>query len=294
MSEILVITKLTKDYGQGRGLFDFDMYLKSGEIVGLLGPNGAGKSTLLKMLTKHTRPTSGEIRFLGNNFNQDLSDLNMFDKIGFMPSEGGVLQDLNTVELFKYWSRFFTTDLSSRFTKFVGELKIDTKTVIKKLSFGNRKKVAFLFSILHSPILIILDEPTAGLDPMMQKVVLSVLSDLAKNGSTVFLSSHTLSEVQSICDRLYILREGKLVYTGTTKQVLTQAKKELTIINCSKEIAQKILKNSDEDESEWVGADLVIYTLEPQKIVSEIILPAGLEFYIERPTLEKTFSKFYE
>lgn len=290
----LTTIKLTKDYGEYRGIFDLDITLDSGEIVGLLGPNGAGKSTLLKMLTKHTKPTSGTIKLFDKDFDSDVASLSFFEMVGFMPSEGGIIQELNTIQLFNYWKRFYRVDFKDRFFELLEILKIDSKTEIRNLSFGNRKKVSFLFAILHSPKLIMLDEPTAGLDPLMQKSVLAILSSLASAGSTVFLSSHTLSEVQSICDRLYILRDGRLVFSGLTRDAISKAEKEILVVNCTKDLASKIQKYKEVSSFEWIGIDFLAYTTEPNIILNDLLLNSGAEFYVERPTLEKTFRKFYE
>lgn len=294
MSTILKTKQLTKDYGEGKGLFNLDLELKSAEIVGLLGPNGAGKTTLIKMLTKHIKPTSGDVEFLNNQYNGDVAELENFINLGFMPSEGGLSLELNAESTYNYFQKFFEADLKERFFSLCKILKIDTKTQIKKLSFGNRKKVAFLFAMLHSPKLVILDEPTAGLDPFMQKTVLNLLEEESNKGACVFLSSHTLSEVQSICDRLYILKEGKLVFKGTTIDATKQTLKEIIVLNYKKDLIAKVKAVKEVESVSEIGNDLLIYTNNANKIVKEFLIPLNLEFYIERPTLEKTFSKFYE
>lgn len=201
--------KLTKYYGKTLGIKDLDLAVQEGEILGFVGPNGAGKSTTVRVLLSLIYATSGSATIFGKDVVQYGPEIRQ--DIGYLPSEVFYYDNMRAIDLLKYSASFYKKDCTKRIKELSEVLKLDLKKKIDDLSYGNRKKVGIVQGLLHSPKLIILDEPTGGLDPLMQKNFFDLLREENKKGATIFFSSHILSEVQKLCDRVAIIKEGQLV-----------------------------------------------------------------------------------
>jgi ABC-2 type transport system ATP-binding protein len=220
-------TRLTKDYGDGRGLFELDLKVQRGEILGFLGPNGAGKSTTMRLLLDLIRPTSGSAKLLGLDSQAD--SLEIRRRVGFLPGElalypsltGGAMLDY-LAELHGGVERRVRDDLAERFDADLGRR-------IRELSTGNRQKLGLIQAFMHEPELLILDEPIAGLDPLVQQSFHALLREVAAQGRTVFLSSHTLSEVERAADRVAILRRGRLDVVDSLERLREVAVRRLEV-----------------------------------------------------------------
>lgn len=214
-----------KYYGKHRGVEDLSLEVKIGEIYGFVGPNGAGKSTTIRSLLGMLRPTSGEL-FL---FDRPCTDRNLSeekDRIGYLPSENHYYDRLRVRELFEYAAGYHKKDCSAKIAELCEMLSLDTSRLIEDLSFGNNKKVGIVLALMHEPELLILDEPTVGLDPLMQNRFYDLIRKEKARGATVFFSSHILSEVQRLCDRVGIIKEGRLIDEQDVKELRqTQYKK---------------------------------------------------------------------
>ena len=200
---------LSKYYGKSRGIIDIELQIEPGEIFGFIGPNGAGKSTTIRTLLGLIFPSSGSGRIFGLDIVKDSKEIKK--QIGFMPSEVQYYDKMTVQELLDYSARFFETDCSSRIVELSEIFDLDLHRKIIDLSRGNQKKVSILQSLIHQPPLLILDEPTSGLDPLMQAKFFDILKEENSKGTTIFFSSHTLSEVQKMCRRVGIIKEGKIV-----------------------------------------------------------------------------------
>ncbi len=200
---------LTKYYGRARGIVDLDLMIEPGEIFGFIGPNGAGKSTTIRTLLGLILPTSGTGRIFGLDIVKDTKEIKK--QIGFMPSEVHYYEKMDVHELLRYSANFYEKDCDSRIMELADIFDLDLGRKIIDLSRGNQKKVAILQSLIHQPPLLILDEPTSGLDPLMQARFFDVLREENSRDTTIFFSSHTLSEVQKMCRRVGIIKEGKIV-----------------------------------------------------------------------------------
>jgi ABC-2 type transport system ATP-binding protein len=209
---VIQIKGLTKEYktnsGPFRALDSLDLQVEPGEIFGYLGPNGAGKTTTIRMLLDLIRPTSGTATILGMDAQTDSVALHR--RIGFMPGELALWDSEKSVNIIKYFARVrgnvdmnYVNELSQR-------LQFDPTKKVRDYSSGNKRKLGLILALMHKPELLILDEPTSGLDPLMQQTFNHMMREIQNEGRTVFLSSHLLSEVQSICDRVGILRNGQL------------------------------------------------------------------------------------
>ena len=223
----IATTGLSKHYGSARGLFELDLEIERGEIFGFLGPNGAGKSTTMRLLLDLIRPTSGSARVLGLDSRRDSVEIRR--RVGFLPGELALHSRLTGRANLEYLAqlrggidRRVRDSLAERF-----DAELDRP--VRQLSTGNRQKLGLIQAFMHEPELLILDEPIAGLDPLVQRSFHELLGEVTAQGGTVFLSSHTLSEVERVTDRLAILREGRLVVVDSLENLRKVAVQRLEI-----------------------------------------------------------------
>ncbi|UPM53943.1 ABC transporter ATP-binding protein [Gottfriedia acidiceleris] len=203
------INNLTKTYGNSRGITDISFNIEEGEIFGFIGPNGAGKSTTIRTLLSLIYPTSGSAKIFGKDCVQFAPEIKK--EIGYLPSEVFYYDNMKVMDLLKYSASFYKKDCTKRIKELAEVMDLDLTKKIDDLSLGNKKKVGIVQGLLHEPKLIILDEPTSGLDPLMQQRFFDLLEEENKKGATILFSSHILSEVQRLCDRVAIIKEGKIV-----------------------------------------------------------------------------------
>ncbi|MGL4971877.1 MAG: ABC transporter ATP-binding protein [Culicoidibacterales bacterium] len=212
--EIVVQTeKLTKMYGKQRGISDVDLTIYQGEIFGFIGPNGAGKSTTIRTLLSLIYPTSGSAKIFGLDTIEGHEAI--LQQVGYLPAEVFYYDHMKVKDLLKYAASFYHQDCSKRINELANRLDLDLNRKIADLSLGNKKKVGIIQGLLHEPELIILDEPTSGLDPLMQNTFFEIIREEQQRGATVFFSSHILSEVQKLCDRVAIIKDGRIIKIET-------------------------------------------------------------------------------
>ena len=219
---VIETQKLTKYYGKSCGISDLNLEIREGEIFGFIGPNGAGKSTTIRTLLGLIFPTSGSGRILGLDIVKDSKAIKKH--IGFMPSDVNYYDKMDVEELLNYSADFYGMDCSKRIHELSEIFSLDLHRKILDLSQGNKKKVSILQCLIHSPQLLILDEPTSGLDPLMQAKFFDILKAEHEKGTTVFFSSHTLSEVQKMCKRVGKIKDGTII---ATEDIETLRKKQL-------------------------------------------------------------------
>ena len=206
---VIEIKNLTKSYGKARGITDISFNVEEGEIFGFIGPNGAGKSTTIRTLLSLIYPTSGSATIFGKDCIQFAPEIKR--EIGYLPSEVFYYDNMKVKDLLKYSASFYKKDCSKRIKEVAEIMNLDLNKKIDDLSLGNKKKVGIVQGLLHEQKLIILDEPTSGLDPLMQQKFFDLLETENKKGATILFSSHILSEVQRLCNRVAIIKEGKIV-----------------------------------------------------------------------------------
>lgn len=204
--------QLTKYYGKIRGITDLSLAVKQGEFFGFIGPNGAGKSTTIRLLMGLIHPTSGTSRLLGMDVARNQSKIR--ENIGYIPSEAMFYSGTSVQEILKLSARLRKKDCSREAQILCERLQLDPSRKTDDLSLGNRKKTAIVCALQHRPELCIFDEPTSGLDPLIQKEFFQILKERNREGATIFLSSHILSEVQEYCGRAAIIREGRMAACG--------------------------------------------------------------------------------
>ncbi|MGG1480901.1 ABC transporter ATP-binding protein [Bacillus smithii] len=206
---VIEINHLTKTYGKARGITDISFTVEQGEIFGFIGPNGAGKSTTIRTLLSLIYPTSGNAKIFGKDCIKYAPEIKK--DIGYLPSEVFYYDNMKVIDLLKYSASFYKKDCSKRMKELAEIMDLDLNKKIDDLSLGNKKKVGIVQALLHEPKLIILDEPTSGLDPLMQQKFFELLEEENRKGATILYSSHILSEVQRLCDRVAIIKEGKII-----------------------------------------------------------------------------------
>jgi len=289
MSEI-EIKNLTKYYGKARGIIDVSLAVEDGEIFGFIGPNGAGKSTTIRLLCSLIYPSSGSATIFGKDVIKHGPEIR--EEIGYLPGEVFYYDRMKVIDLLKYSASFYNKDCTKRLHELAEIMELDLKRRIDDLSYGNKKKVGIVQGLLHQPKILFLDEPTSGLDPLMQQKFFNLVREENERGATVFFSSHILAEVQRICNRVAIIREGEIVKVEDIKTLQKENYKKINI--AADEIDEKQfdvegvsnLAKSDHTISFFYKGDINVIT----KIVSANIIN---DVSIEEPTLEEIFMHYY-
>jgi len=289
---VIEIKNLTKSYGKARGITDVSFNVEKGEIFGFIGPNGAGKSTTIRTILSLIYPTSGSATIFGKDCIEFGPDIRK--EIGYLPSEIFYYDNMKVIDLLKYSASFYKKDCSKRITELAQIMDLDLNKKIDDLSFGNKKKVGIVQGLLHSPKLIILDEPTSGLDPLMQQKFFELLEEENKKGATILLSSHILSEVQRLCTRVAIIKEGKIIKLDKISTLQENNHKKFKI-----EMKLKI----DENYFNFSG----VTNLEIKGNIINFLFSGNINFimkkiseieienlWIEEPDLEEIFMHYYE
>lgn len=285
------IKNLTKVYGKNRGIQDINISIKEGEIYGFIGPNGAGKSTTIKTLLNFIYPTSGEALIFGMDSVKESEKIK--EHIGYVPSEVRYYDDVKVKDIIKYAQSFYTKSNKEYIDRICNELELDMNKKMGELSLGNKKKVAIAQSLINNPKLLILDEPTNGLDPLMQKKLFKILIEEKEKGNTVFLSSHNLVEVQNLCDRVCVIKEGKIVDIIEIEKSKTELKLKVTL-SSSDITDDTILNLSDKIVDKNGNLYTFIYSKNIDSLVKELANYKIDELLIEKENLEDAFLNYYE
>ena len=230
MSHAIKIDNLTKYYGKSRGIENVNLIVPEGTFYGFIGPNGAGKSTTIRTLLGLIDATSGEAAVLGYDIKKDKNKI--LSEVGYLPSEVGFYTGMKVSEILKFSRQLRKSDCKKEADSLCERLQLDTSRKIEELSFGNRKKVAIVCALQHNPELLILDEPTGGLDPLMQKEFFSILRERNEEGATIFLSSHILSEIQRNCTHAAIIREGSIIVSDRVEVLAKTSAKRVSVHGC--------------------------------------------------------------
>ena len=220
--------RLTKFYGSNRGVEDLDLDVYEGEVFGFLGPNGAGKSTTINLLMDQIRPTSGRAIVLGQDSHADHVPIHA--RVGFLPGELALYERLTGREMLTYLANLRGGMPADRLGALAERFAAELDRPIHSLSMGNKQKIGLVQAFMHDPDLLILDEPTVGLDPLVQREFQHLVREVVARGRTVFLSSHTLSEVERVADRVGIIREGRLVEVAEVSRLKALAVRRIELI----------------------------------------------------------------
>ena len=226
-SSVIETSKLTKYYGKQVGVMDLDLAVNEGEVFGYLGPNGAGKSTTIKLLLNFINPTSGSMAVFGKDPQKQSTGI--LGDIGYIPGEIHMYDTLSGGDHLKFQASLQGGVDWKYVKKLASRLQVDLNKPIKSLSHGNKQKIAIIAAFMHEPKLLILDEPTTGLDPLIQREFYDLVSEVNRAGSTFFISSHVLPEIERMCHRVGILKEGRLIVTEEIETLKKRAVRSLEI-----------------------------------------------------------------
>jgi ABC-2 type transport system ATP-binding protein len=290
---VIELKNLTKMYGKSRGIIDVSFEVKEGEIFGFIGPNGAGKSTTIRTMLSLIYPTSGTATIFGKDSVKYGPEIKK--DIGYLPSEVFYYDNMRVIDLLNYSASFYKKDCSKRIHELAEIMHLDLKKKIDDLSFGNKKKVGIVQGLLHEPKLIILDEPTSGLDPLMQQKFFELLKEENKKGATILFSSHILSEVQKLCDRVAIIKEGRIIQVEKISTLKENNYKKI-----------KVETSEPADKSDFLAIPGVsnvevkentvsfIFRGNINQVVGKLAQMELANLWIEEPDLEEIFLHYYE
>lgn len=291
MINIIEIKNLTKYYGKSRGIVDVSFDVKEGEIFGFIGPNGAGKSTTIRTMLALIYPTSGSATIFGKDCIKEGHEIRK--QIGYLPSEVFYYDNMKAIDLLKYSASFYGDIDLNRINYLAEIMDLDLNRKIDDLSYGNKKKVGIVQGLLHNPKLIILDEPTSGLDPLMQQKFFDLILEENKKGATVLMSSHILSEVQKLCSKVAIIKEGKIIRIENIAEMRNTTYKKIKV-EFETDVPNTIIKLegisnlvSSEKEASFLFKGNI------NDVVGAISASELTNLIIEEPDLEEIFMHYY-
>jgi len=291
---VIDITNLTKSYGKARGIDDINLEISEGEIFGFIGPNGAGKSTTIRILMNMIFPTGGSARIMGMDVIKQTKEIKKY--VGYIPSDANAYHTMDVREFLTYCIDFYKSgDGRNRITELAEMFELDPERKLTDLSLGNRKKVSIIQSLLHSPRLLILDEPTTGLDPLMQSVFFELLKSENRKGMTIFYSSHVLGEVQMLCKRVAIIKEGKIIQTEDIENLRKKQLKKISVDfevdsaheNLSIHGVEELIKGPGNKVSFMYSGDI-------NDLVAFLSHRRVSNLMIEEPSLDEIFLHYYK
>jgi ABC-2 type transport system ATP-binding protein len=288
---IIEVNNLTKYYGKSRGIVDVSFKVEEGEIFGFIGPNGAGKSTTIRLLLSLIHPTSGSGQVFGKDVTIHGPEIRR--DIGYLPSEVYYYEGMKVKDLLKYSASFYDHDCTERIQELSELMELELNRRISDLSYGNKKKVGIVQGLLHSPKLLFLDEPTAGLDPLMQRKFFNLIRQENARGVTVFFSSHILGEVQRLCNRVGIIREGKIAEISDIRTLQQNNYKKVHVEASGLNLETFDLPGITNIQAENNTINF-FFKGDINVVLQKISAIPVTDVTIEEPTLEEIFMHYYE
>ena len=288
---IIEVNHLTKYYGKSRGIVDVSFNVQEGEIFGFIGPNGAGKSTTIRLFMSLIYPTSGDAKIFGLDCIKYGPEIRQ--EIGYLPSEVFYYEGMKVLDLLKYSASFYKKDSSKRMFELAKLMELELDRRIDDLSYGNKKKVGIVQGLLHQPKVIILDEPTAGLDPLMQQNFFNLILEENKRGATVFFSSHILGEVQRLCSRVAIIKDGSIINIQDIKTLQKDNYKKVRVV--AENLDAKRFEVAGVTNLEKVDGSLSFFYKGDINLMARLISESRVtDATIEDLSLEEIFMHYYE
>lgn len=278
---------LTKYYGKSRGIIDLNLFVTEGEFFGFIGPNGAGKSTTIRTLLGLIKKSSGSAEIFGRNVETNKKEI--LAEVGYLPSEAVFYSGMRVKDVIKLSADLRKKDCKKEAEVLCERLGLDTEKKVEELSFGNRKKVAIVCALQHKPRLCVLDEPTGGLDPLMQREFFTILKERNAEGATIFLSSHILSEIQRNCTRAAIVREGKLIACDSVEALSKTSAKRIHIEGNADITALKNVRDIQKTDN---GTSF-LYSGDINEFLQYISKYRIDDLSISEPDLEEIFMHYY-
>ena len=286
--EAIKTNKLTKYYGKARGIIDLDLTVEQGECFGFIGPNGAGKSTTIRTLLGLIFPTSGSAQVLRKDVVREKTAV--LRDTGYLPSEAMFYAGMRVRDVLKLSADLRRQDCAAEAKTLCDRLRLDPAGKVDELSFGNRKKVAIVCALQSNPSLLILDEPTGGLDPLMQREFFEIIRERNQSGVTVFLSSHILSEVQRNCNRAAVIREGRIIACDSVEALAKSNAKRISIYGSADLTGLDGIKDVKRSET----AVSFLYSGDMNPLLHRLSEGDIHDLSVSEPDLEEIFLHYYE
>lgn len=288
---IIHVRDLTRDYGRNRGVFDLSFAIEEGEVFGFLGPNGAGKTTTIRHLMGFLRPQQGACTINGRDCWKERPAIQ--GNLGYIPGEMSLFPDLNGHDFLRFLAKYRCKNASWRLEEITELFELDLSEKIKKMSKGTRQKLGIVAAFMHDPEVLILDEPTSGLDPLMQNRFIDLILEEKKRGKTILLSSHMFEEVERTCDRVAIIRRGRLAAADDIA-TLRQNRLRRYSVTLANEKAAKDFASEFSGESKVSGRTVDVIVLQDLDELSQLMARYPLE-NLTAPTLslEEIFLQYY-
>lgn len=295
---IIEINGLTKTYGKSRGINNLKLDIAEGDFFGFIGPNGAGKSTTIRTLLGLITPTGGSAKIMGYDIVKD--NKKILSEVGYLPSEINFYSKMKVKDVIKYSASLRKADCHDKAMSLCDRLGLDISRNVDDLSLGNRKKVGIVCAVQHSPKLLILDEPTSGLDPLMQREFFNILTEENENGSTIFFSSHILSEVQNYCHTAAFIKEGRIIMSDTVDKLEETGAKKISVTGNVSELESAFKEGklskyiSDISTSEKKDTVVFLYNGKIPALLEMLTEIGPKDLTITEPSLEEIFMNYYE
>ena len=270
---VIETERLTKTYGKNRGIDELDLKVEKGDFFGFIGPNGAGKSTTIRTLLGLISPTGGNAKVLGLDIVSDSKKI--LRETGYLPSEINFYNGMKVRDVIRYSADLRGKRCGDKANELSERLGLDMNKKVSELSLGNRKKVGIVCAVQHSPSLLILDEPTSGLDPLMQREFFNILNEENKRGTTIFFSSHILSEVQNYCRSAAFIKNGRIIISDRVEKLEETGAKKVTV-------------KTDEGNEEF------IFKGDIKDLLRSLSAKSPTDVTITEPSLEDIFMNYYE
>ena len=279
--------ELTKFYGSARGIEKLNLTVEQGEFFGFIGPNGAGKSTTIRTLLGHIHPSSGSARVLGLDIRKEKTEI--LRRVGYLPSEITFYPGMKVSQVLRLSARLHKKDCEKEAQALCQRLQLDVSRRVEDLSLGNRKKVGIVCALQHDPELLILDEATSGLDPLMQREFFAILRERNQAGTTVFLSSHVLSEIQRNCRRAAIIREGRMIACDSVEALSRTSAKRIVIHGAADLSGLSGIRDRQDTED---GVSF-LYSGDMAPLLTALAAGHITDLSVAEPDLEEIFLHYY-
>lgn len=292
MKSVIEVQGLTKYFKKTRGIEKLNFTINKQEIFGFIGPNGAGKSTTIRCMLGLISPDEGTVSIMSHDMSN--SPEKILGHIGYLPSEVNYYDKLKVLDFLKYSASFYDHDCTEKMISLANRLDLDLNKKVGSLSYGNKKKVGIVQALLHSPDVIILDEPTGGLDPLIQQRFFEIILEENKRGATILLSSHVLSEVQKVCDRVAIIKEGSIIKVSDIQSLRHENYQRVILKSSTLKQENLEVLGFIKDLSISDNVFTFLYQGSSKDLIQLLVQHNVEDLYISEPSLEEIFMHYYE
>ena len=290
-TNVIEIRQLTKDYGNNRGIFDVSLSVKKGEVFGFLGPNGAGKSTTIRHLMGFIQADQGSCQINGLDCLRDHARIQQ--ALGYLPGEIAFMDDMTGLEFIKFMAKMKgMTDLTKAY-ELMERFEFNPQGKIKKMSKGMKQKIGIICAFMHDPELLILDEPSSGLDPLMQNRFIELVLEEKQRGKTIFMSSHIFEEIERTCDRTAMIKDGRLISIEELQTLKASKHKTYQITFATQELVEQFMDEGFECKQVESNVIKVVPRNNLNYLLATLSRYDIIDLDITKPTLEELFLHFY-